>query len=109
MDGGDPRRVAHSEMAAAWEARAAGHEGRARVCARRAAAAAIAGYLRNTATERRAHGAVRLLQILADRPEQSEAIRLAAHRLTVPVTPEHTLPHPEDPLADAELILRALT
>ena len=35
-------------------------------------------------------------------------IRRAAQRLTVRVSPDHTLPHPEDPIADARLIIDAL-
>jgi hypothetical protein len=49
-----------------------------------------------------------LLLRAASTPGFSEGVREAAARLTVRITEDHQLPHAEDPLGDARLILVAL-
>ena len=93
-----------AELAYARAAREHGKEGRARVCARRAAGWAIAAHF----PESDERGAYSLLRWLEDNPEVSDELRSAAGRLTEQVTEHHELSHPEDPLKDAEMIVSTL-
>lgn len=89
-------------MAYARAARQHGKEGRARVCARRAAGWAIAA--RHPELPQRS--AISLLRWLQEHgPKELNA---AAGRLLVGVDEEHRLPHPEDPLEDAETIVAGM-
>jgi hypothetical protein len=89
-------------MAYARAAREHGKEGRARVCARRAAGWAVA----TSFPEVPRKGAFSLLRWLES--EGPEELRAAAGRLTERVTPDHELPHDGDPLQDAALIVDGL-
>lgn len=93
-----------AELAYAEAARERGKEGRARVCARRAASWAIAahyeGMPRGSAVSR-----LKWLEANVDAPPQ---VRAAAGRLTRQITEDHELPHPEDPLKDARMIVDTL-
>ncbi len=91
-------------MRQAVASRAAGNEGRARVCARRAAGFGLA--LAWGGPDR--PNAYDLLRRAANDPSLTESVRQASARLSVRVTQAHQLPHLEDPLADARLILEAL-
>lgn len=91
-------------MLQAIASRAMGNEGRARVGARRAAGFALA--LAFGGSDRL--DAYDLLRRAADTPELSDAVRQAAARLAARVTPDHRLPHTEDPMQDARIILEAL-
>jgi len=93
-----------AEMRDAYASRARGNEGRARVCARRAVGMALAGHWSMGA----GMNAYDLLLRAASSPGFAEGVREAAARLTVRVTEDHQLPHAEDPLGDARLILVAL-
>ena len=93
-----------AELAYARAARRQGKEGRARVCARRAAGWAIATHYSNS----HSRGALSQLRWLEGNAEASEALRSAAGRLTEQVTEDHELPHSEDPLQDAEFIVAEL-
>jgi hypothetical protein len=96
------------ELEQARQFRAQGNEGRARVCARRAAGWAVAAFRQQrleVKTHRNAYHQLQWFQKLEDVPVE---LRMAAERLTTPVTPSHELPHREDPLEDAEKIVRAL-
>ena len=52
--------------------------------------------------------ALKLLQNFQDHPEMPDGLRAAAKRLTKRVTPDHRLPHPQDPLEDARAIIAGL-
>ena len=98
-----------AELAYAALARAHGKEGRARVCARRAAGWAVGAY-RNRAQgaadpERAALSHLRWLRSQADLPQ---TLQQAASRLTDQVGEDHRLPQVEDPLQDARSIVEAL-
>ncbi|HEY42662.1 MAG TPA: hypothetical protein G4O11_01640 [Anaerolineae bacterium] len=96
------------ELEQAYQFRTQGKEGRARVCARRAAGWAVAVFRQQrleVETHRNAYHQLRWFRKLEDIPIE---LRMAAERLTTPVTPSHELPHREDPLKDAEMIVRAL-
>lgn len=98
------RQRIQAEMREAFTSRSRGNEGRARVCARRAVGLALAATL-GTAGRTNAYD---LLRHAAESPGYAEAVRQAAGRLATRVTPEHRLPHAQDPLQDARLILNAL-
>ena len=96
------------ELKMAEESRQKGNEGRARVCARRAAGIAIGFYFEVLTKASAPKSAYILLQWLSEQGQNDLEIRRAAQRLTVRVSPDHTLPHPEDPIADARIIIDAL-
>ncbi|KPK92805.1 MAG: hypothetical protein AMJ88_09915 [Anaerolineae bacterium SM23_ 63] len=88
--------------------RTRGKEGRARVCARRAAGWAVAVFRQERSgaeTHPNAYHQLRWFRKLEDMPIE---LRKAANRLTTHVTPSHDLPYHEDPLEDAEMIVHAL-
>jgi hypothetical protein len=91
-----------AELAQAQIARASGNEGRARVCARRAAGAAIREW------DGRRGDALKQLGRLRSDGLAPENVRAAARRLTAKVDEDHTLPFAEEPLEDARLIIRLL-
>ncbi|NIM93971.1 MAG: hypothetical protein GTO18_09705 [Anaerolineales bacterium] len=97
-----------AEMADALESRSSGNEGRARVCARRAAGLAIGYYREQCGETQLTDNALHLLSWFVDLQEIPEELRQASQRLTVHVTPSHQLPHTEDPLEDARTIIEAI-
>jgi hypothetical protein len=101
------RRV-DQELEQAARFRAEGRLGRARVCARRAAGWAIGPTFRRCTGDDPPANAMTLLRWYCDSAEAAEPLRRAAARLTAHVTQEHTLPHPEDPVDDARLLVEAL-
>jgi hypothetical protein len=111
MDAMDIRRIRTSieaELSNAQASRMKANEGRARVCARRAAGLAVSIYFEQETTEQPPQSAYRLLQWFSLREEVPEDLRLAAKRLTVRVTPAYELPHKEDPIDDARKIISAI-
>lgn len=95
------------ELAQAHVARREGNEGRARVCARRAAGWAASAHLKRQTGTEPPRSALSILKWLGQDEGVGEDIRKAAMRLTAHVTPSHELPFDEDPLADAQRILDA--
>jgi hypothetical protein len=94
------------EMELAHCSRSKGNEGRARVCARRAAGWAVIP-LRSDRSETDDLGsAYESLRWLQEQTTVSEAVRAAARRLTTRLTPAHELPFSQDPLLDAECVIR---
>ena len=74
------------------------------MCARRAAGWAVAMQYPDGARR----GAFSNLRWLEANAGISEELRSAAGRLTEQVTEDHDLPHDEDPLKDAEIIVHGL-
>lgn len=102
------QRTIQRELEDANRARIDDNEGRARVCARRAAGWAVS-FTRSLNEEREIESnAYDMLQWLAQHMDTPDAVRAAATRLTTRVSHEHTLPFPEDPLEDAGMIVEAL-
>jgi hypothetical protein len=91
-----------TEYQRAWEARRQGREGRARVCARRAAGWALPPHGSQPSVN-----VLRRLEALAGDPAAPVELRQAAERLITHLTPDHQLPHPQDPLDDARRIIEA--
>jgi len=96
-------------MRLARQSRARGNEGRARVCARRAAGLAIQIYRNRSANVNHPVSAYNLLRWFASLPGVEEDLRASAERLAMRVTREHVLPHPQDPLADAMFLIQGLS
>ena len=90
------------ELALAEQARQAGNEGRARVCARRAAGWAVTAGAGTSA----ARTAYWQLQRIAQDSAQPAHIRSAATHLTLRITTSHQLPGEADALSDARCIIR---
>ena len=88
------------ELAHAEEARASGNEGRARVCARRAAGIVAAEFIRRRGGQppASAYGLLRHLQAL---PGVSAQVQETAGHFLVRVTTEHNLPMAADLVAEA--------
>jgi hypothetical protein len=102
------RSAIEAELLGARVSRAEGNEGRARVCARRAAGLAIGTYFERNTGENPPQSAYRLLQWFSQRDEIPEDLLRSAQRLSVRVTPDFELPHQEDPIEDALLIITAI-
>jgi HEPN domain-containing protein len=96
------------ELGRAVAARGRGNEGQARVCARRAAGAAISHCLGTETGRPEGANVYDLLRWLHGEQAFRQEIRQAAARLTVRVTEQFELPHPEDPLEDAVTLINAL-
>ena len=98
----------NSEMSRALEARREGNEGMARVCARRAVGWAIRLRFENLLDESSTKNAFVLLDWLASQQSVAEPYRQAAARLTTRINEDHELPHDQDPLVDADRLIRVL-
>jgi hypothetical protein len=95
-----------AEIDAARAARRAGNEGRARVCARRAAGLAARAFL-----ARRGSGsgnAYDALQELAALSGLAPGLAVAAERLTLRVDQQFSLPAEVDLIAEAALLIEGL-
>jgi len=105
----NPKERILDELRKAWQERHEGHEGKARVCARRAAGWAVGElYRRRALTADVPSSVIGLLAWFRELEEVSPDLREAANRLTRRVRLDHTLPHAQDPLDDAEQIVRAI-
>jgi hypothetical protein len=108
MDISEIQKSIEAEFADARESRAMGREGRARVCARRAAGLALGIYYEKSVGRSPPQSAYELLQWFALREEIPLDLRDAAKRLTVRVTTTFDLPHAEDPIRDAWNLIDAV-
>jgi hypothetical protein len=97
-----------AEFLRAHEARRRGNEGRARVCARRAAGIAIREYLRRGGQRLPGLGAYDLLQYLKEHPGLPPDLAALVDHLTLRVTEEFKLPVDADLVLEASLLCRAL-
>ena len=97
-----------AELKNAERARLTGNEGRARVCARRAAGAAARDFLSSHGVRLRDASAYTALQVLAEYPGLAIDLQAAALHLTARLTQEFTLPMDADLIADARKIVGGL-
>lgn len=97
-----------AELKQAEQARAAGNEGMARVCARRAAGIAIRAYYQAIGQPARSTSAVDLLEQVRSDPRFALEIHSVAGHLLQRVTPEYQLPIPVDLLAETRWLVQAL-
>lgn len=103
----DWRTTFETELATAASARERGNEGMARVCARRAAGAAVGEYLRRNNIPAPATALDRL-RLLATDPRFSRQVRELAGRFLVRLNPDYQLPIDADLLADARRLAEIL-
>jgi hypothetical protein len=104
----DLEAVLISELKDALHSRQMGKEGRARVCARRAAGWAIGWYVETKGLGESHGNALKHLKWLSGYDGVSEGLRQAAVRLSTTIEADGTLPFNEDPLEDARKIIHAM-
>lgn len=92
------------EFELAKQARINNNEGRARVCARRAAGIAIRYYLTQKGMQTLSKSAYDLLNLIKEEPLLPPDLKLVAEHLTLRVTEEFTLPIDADLVAEARLL-----
>ncbi|MCC6498937.1 MAG: hypothetical protein IT313_01575 [Anaerolineales bacterium] len=97
-----------SELEKAEQARAQGNEGRARVCARRAAGLAAREFLTQRGIRPPSASAMDLLNLLMDDPHLSPDLKRIASHLTLTVTKEFKLPAEIDLIAEARILCNTL-
>ncbi len=97
------------ELSAAKQALKDGNEGKARVCARRAAALAAESWLARPAEPPWRGDAIEHLRRIQQQETFPLPVRQAAERLSTAVTRRHEFPFTSDPISDARLIIEHLT
>jgi mycoredoxin len=97
-----------AELEKAKLARLDGNEGRARVCARRAAGMAARDFLTRQGVHLREVGAYAALLALAEYPHLAPHLQKAVSNLTTRVTAAFTLPMDADLIADAGKLIGGL-
>jgi hypothetical protein len=102
------KQLFEAELQAAETARAAGKEGMARVCARRAAGIVVGQYFQSTGIAFANPSAVDRLKYLKQIPGIPPVALQAARRLLLRVTPKYTLPEEADLLLEARRLAQAL-
>jgi hypothetical protein len=96
------------ELQRAETARVEGNEGRARVCARRAAGAALRDILRQAGWARIPSSAIDLLHEAQNLPGLTERSREAVERLLQKVDEAFTLPQTWDLIVEARILIAEL-
>ncbi len=95
------------ELLLAKQSRLEGNEGRARVCARRAAGAAAQNYLYKQDPRNQERNAIQSLLELQDY-EIPDRVRIALERLVTRVNEDHTLPGDVDLIEEARVVIHHL-
>ncbi len=95
------------ELERGRQARADANEGRARVCARRAAGAAVREYLQRSAGPVMG-SALDLLKLLQNVPDAPQRAKEAALNLVAKVDENHQLPGQADLLEEARILAQEL-
>ena len=108
MENSSWKQLVSIELNMAENARRDGNEGRARVCARRAAGHVAGEYLQRKGIVLRTESALEMLRYLASYPELKPGeVEIVQHFL-IHITPEHTLPIKADLIADVRLLAHQL-
>jgi hypothetical protein len=102
------KHLTNTELKLAQDARDAGNEGRARVCARRAAGHIAGEYLRRTGITFKSESALDRLRFLETYSKTPALTKVTVEHFLVHITPEHKLPIDADLIADVELLARDL-
>jgi len=97
-----------TEFDQAQKARSEGNEGRARVCARRAAGIAIREYFNRKGRRVTESSAYELLNSIENSPEISSNLKQIASHLTMRVSENFTLPVGIDLVEESRLLCNAL-
>lgn len=93
------------ELTNAQNALSVGNDGKARVCARRAAGQAISWYLKKFPEKKCGNDAVTQLRFITNDTSFSQEVRDAAVRLTTKISERFTYPFSTDPIEDARLVI----
>ena len=96
------------ELLLAKQSRKEGNEGRARVCARRAAGTAAQLFLDRQQKIIKAENSFQSLKTLKDTEELPERVQLAVSRLIQRVNEDHQLPPEIDLIHEARLVIQFL-
>lgn len=96
------------ELEAAEQARLRGNEGKARVCARRAAGIGVREYFRRRGEQPRTSSAYDLLRLIAQEPALPANLKESALRLALRVDEDFSLPPGVDLIAEARGLCAAL-
>jgi hypothetical protein len=102
------KQLTKDELTLAENARNSGNEGRARVCARRAAGHVAGEYLRRQTTLIYSDSALHRLRYLEASAELSPKVKETIQHFLIHTTPEHSLPIDADLIADVHLLARQL-
>jgi hypothetical protein len=94
------------ELLLAKQSRSEGNEGRARVCARRAAGAAAQDYLQKVGFGDRAENAMESLRTLKNKLKLPERVEQAIDCLLLRVDLDHNLPGDVDLIYEAETVIQ---
>lgn len=92
------------ELAAARAAAVEGNDGKTRVCARRAAGAALEWYATAYPGAVKGSDALSRLKYVSEEPTFPADVREAAQKLITRITDRFQYPFSTDPVADAEII-----
>ena len=101
----DPVAAIVAELQMAATARSGGNEGKARVCARRAAGWAIRGWMERRGVRQRGQSAHRYLEGAKLDRSLPAHIRTAAAHLVIRINEDHVLPIDADVLDDARVLV----
>ena len=108
MTNQDWRQLTNQELELAETARQSGNEGRARVCARRAAGHVAGEYIIRNHINFESESALERLKYLYASPEISSEEHGTIGHFLVHTTPEHELPIDADLLEDVNLLARQM-
>ena len=100
--------VIRAELAEALRSKREGKQGRARVCARRAAGWAVGWHKEASGLAKSHINALEQLRWLANQPDAGSRLQEAAARLITKLAPDGSLPFEQDPIEDARKIITAL-
>jgi len=99
----------NSELENAHLARQSGNEGKARVCARRAAGIAVRNYFLETSKGEQIKSSFELIRIFSEQPGLPPEIKKIASNLTLRVTKSFDLPEEVDLIEDAQKLCNYLS
>lgn len=108
MNSQDWRQLTLKELEMAESARLNGNEGRARVCARRAAGHVVGELISRNDINLNTESALERLRYLFSSPDINSQQRETIEHFLVHTTPEHQLPIEADLIADVHLLARQL-
>ena len=103
-----PTLQVQEELLLAKQSREEGKEGRARVCARRAAGAAAQGYNLQVGYDDRAGNVLESLQAMKQTVNLPERVEKAIDCLLLKVDPDYNLPLDVDLITEAEIVIQFL-
>ena len=104
----DWRQLTNQELEMAKTARRSGNEGRARVCARRAAGHVAGEYIARNQINLDTESALERLKYLYSFPNINPEQRETISHFLVHTTPEHQLPIDADLIEDVDLLARQM-